>query len=79
MSMINLIISIWRAFSDWRRREQTYAELMTLDDHSLADIGIHRSQIGAFVQGFDASGPLAPALPFPIREKFARRNEASAV
>ena len=79
MSMINLIISIWRAFSDWRRRERTYAELMTLDDHSLADIGIHRSQIGAFVQGFDASGPLAPALPFPSREKFARRKEASAV
>jgi hypothetical protein len=52
---------------------------MTLDDHSLADIGIHRSQIGAFVEGFDASGPLAPALPFPSREKFARRKEASAV
>lgn len=76
MSVINLIISIWRAFSDWRRRQRAYAELMALDDHSLADIGIHRSQIGAFVEGFDASGPLAPAMPFPSREKFARQKEA---
>jgi uncharacterized protein YjiS (DUF1127 family) len=30
---------------DWRAREQAYAELMAMDDRSLADIGIRRSDI----------------------------------
>ena len=45
MSAVNLLISAGRRFSDWRHRQQAYAELMALDDHSLADIGLHRSQI----------------------------------
>jgi uncharacterized protein YjiS (DUF1127 family) len=76
MAVINLLTSIGRAFSEWRRRERAYAELMALDDHSLADIGIHRSQIGSFVDGFGAPRPPAPALAFPNRENFARRKEA---
>ena len=76
MSLINLVISARRAFSDWRSRERAYSELMALDDHALADIGIHRSQIGALVEG-----DLAPAgsplhFPLPTPEKFARRKEA---
>jgi uncharacterized protein YjiS (DUF1127 family) len=76
MSVISLLISARRAFTEWRQRQRAYAELMTLDDHSLADIGIHRSQIGALVEGFHVPGPSAPAIPFPNREKFARRKEA---
>ena len=77
MSVVNLFISAGRAFAEWRRRERAYAELMTLDDHSLADIGIHRSQIGALVQGVRmpdaaASRPISFAGP----EKFPRRKEA---
>jgi uncharacterized protein YjiS (DUF1127 family) len=76
MSIVNFVISAGRTFSQWRRREQAYAELMALDDHSLADIGIHRSQIGSLVAGVRAPDPTLPPV-FPARhEKFARRKEA---
>ncbi len=32
-------------YEDWRQREQAYRELSALDDRSLADIGISRSEI----------------------------------
>ncbi len=51
MSVLNLITSAWEAFADWRRRERAYDELMALDDHSLADIGIRRSEIRAICEG----------------------------
>ena len=76
MSMINLLISARRAFSDWRRREQAYAELTALDDHSLADIGIHRSQIGGLVDGVRMPGPSSPPISIRNQEKFARRKAA---
>ena len=76
MSLINLVMSARRAFSDWRSRERTYTELMALDDHALADIGIHRSQIGALVEG-DLAPPASPfRVRLPTPEKFARRKEA---
>jgi uncharacterized protein YjiS (DUF1127 family) len=76
MSVTNLLISAGRAFSEWRRRQQAYAELMALDDHSLADIGIDRSQIGALVEGVRVPGPAELTIAFPNREQFARRKEA---
>jgi uncharacterized protein YjiS (DUF1127 family) len=77
MSIINLVLSAGRAFSDWRRRDRAYAQLMTLDDHSLADIGIHRSQIGSLVEGVQMPGSsTAPALSFPTRAQLARGKEA---
>ena len=33
------------AYADWRRRQVAYEELNSLDDRSLADIGITRSDI----------------------------------
>lgn len=33
------------AYVDWRRRQAAYDELNSLDDRSLADIGITRSDI----------------------------------
>jgi uncharacterized protein YjiS (DUF1127 family) len=56
MSVLNLLNSLKQAFADWRRRERAYDELMTLDDHALADIGIRRSEIRAICEGY-----LAPA------------------
>ena len=47
MPFLNLFVSAGKAFSDWRRRERAYADLMALDDHALADIGICRSEIRA--------------------------------
>jgi uncharacterized protein YjiS (DUF1127 family) len=77
MSIINLILSGGRAFSEWRRRDRAYAQLMTLDDHSLADIGIHRSQISGLVEGVQMPGSSSePLLSFPTRAQLARRKEA---
>ena len=54
--MLNLILSglqhAQAAYHDWRRRQAAYDELSALDDRSLADIGINRSQIPAIVEGF---------------------------
>jgi uncharacterized protein YjiS (DUF1127 family) len=60
MSLINILAAARHALSNWRQRQRAYRELLALDDRSLADIGIHRSQIPALVEGFDASRP-APA------------------
>src|SRR5580658_526936 len=51
MFVVNLLVAARKAWSDRRRRERVYAELMSLDDRSLADIGIHRSQIPGIVEG----------------------------
>jgi len=71
MSVLNLFISVRKAIADWRRRERDYAELMDLDDHSLADIGIRRSQIRDLCDGVYA--PARSAAPASARAagKFA--------
>jgi len=63
MSVLNLFVSAREAFADWRRRERVYAELMALDDHSLADIGIRRSQIRDLCEGLYAPAPSATTPP----------------
>ena len=52
MSLINLFVAARDAWSGWRKRQRAYGELMALDDRSLADIGIRRSDISALVEGF---------------------------
>jgi uncharacterized protein YjiS (DUF1127 family) len=51
MFVVNLLAAAQNALSDWRRKQQAYAELSALDDRSLADIGINRAQIPAIVEG----------------------------
>jgi uncharacterized protein YjiS (DUF1127 family) len=52
-------------YEDWRQREQAYRELSALDDRSLADIGISRSEIPYILtRRTDRSVPPAGA---PIR------------
>ena len=51
MSLINLFVGARNAWAGRRKRQRAYDELMALDDHSLADIGIHRSEIPAIVEG----------------------------
>ncbi len=52
MMIVNILAAAKAALSEWRRKQQAYAELSALDDRSLADIGINRSQIPAIVEGF---------------------------
>src|SRR5207237_2930815 len=49
--LINLFVAARNAFATWQRRQRAYGELMALDDRSLADIGIRRSEIPAVVEG----------------------------
>jgi uncharacterized protein YjiS (DUF1127 family) len=76
MSVINMFMSAGRRLSEWRHRQQAYSELMALDDHSLADIGLHRSQIAGLVEGHRMPELSAPPVPFPSREKLGRPKEA---
>lgn len=47
--MSSLIVQAFRAaaerYAEWRQRQHAYAELVQLDDRSLADIGISRAEI----------------------------------
>ena len=49
MSVVALFATARDALVARRRRTRAYAELAALDDRSLADIGIHRSQIPEIV------------------------------
>jgi uncharacterized protein YjiS (DUF1127 family) len=66
MSLINLAVAARNGIKEWRRRQRAYAELMALDDRSLADIGIHRSQIPAIVEGARVAAPEAAAAKPPV-------------
>jgi uncharacterized protein YjiS (DUF1127 family) len=63
MSLINLFVAARNGFSEWRKRAHAYDELMALDDRSLADIGIHRSQISGIVEGTHGVQPRVEAAP----------------
>jgi len=53
--MLNLMITAWRGlkaqYAEWRQRQKAFAELASLDDRSLADIGISRSEIPYLLSG----------------------------
>jgi len=65
MSIISLLVAAKNAWADRRRRSQAYAELISLDDRSLADIGIHRSQIPGIVEGLGRGSVSVPASIAP--------------
>ena len=71
MSVLKLLSSVREAFVDWRSRERAYAQLMALDDHSLADIGIRRSDIRAICEGSHAPAPSEAPVRFRRPGKFA--------
>ena len=54
MSLIHLFVAARAAIARRRQRRRAYDELMALDDRTLADIGIHRSQIPGLVEGVAA-------------------------
>lgn len=68
------LLTRWRraALRKWKRRKMT-AALQALDDWTLADIGLHRSDIKRIVDAFDdrelGMVPLAPAQQATIAEK----------
>ena len=71
MSIVNMLVAARTALADRRDRRRAYEELAALDDHSLADIGLHRSQLDGTVERLFESIEL-DAAPSSIRP-MARR------
>ena len=63
MSLINLFAAARTAIANRLQRQRALDELMALDDRSLADIGIHRSQIPNLVMSFEQAAQVE-AAPF---------------
>jgi len=60
----SLVHTLATALAGWRRRQRAYAELYALDDRSLADIGITRSEIPYVLSHAAATGnPRASEVP----------------
>jgi len=66
MSLVNLFVAARTALKNRLQRRRAYDELMALDDRSLADIGIHRTQIPALVMSFHQAAQIE-AAPFTSR------------
>jgi uncharacterized protein YjiS (DUF1127 family) len=73
MSIVNMLVAARTAFADRRDRRRAYEELAALDDHSLADIGLHRSQLDGAVERLYESIEL-DAAPSSIRS-LARQTD----
>ena len=57
----NAFRKLGSALERWRDRERAFAELMALDDRTLADIGIHRTEIPFVIAGTaDRTGSARP-------------------
>jgi uncharacterized protein YjiS (DUF1127 family) len=54
------LLRLARAYTRWRERQRAIAELARLDDVTLADIGLHRSEIRSAV--IDADTPCGAHL-----------------
>ena len=79
MSLINLIIAARNAWSVWRRRQRAYTELSALDDRSLADIGIRRSEIPAVLEGLHNSADRQTESDRPREPAGAGRRTPTSV
>ena len=65
MSLMNVFVAARAALANRRQRQRAYHELAALDDRSLADIGLHRSQLSQVVDRLHEAVELdaAPVLP----------------
>ena len=75
MSVVNMLVAARAALADRRDRRRAYEELAALDDHSLADIGLHRSQLPGMVERLYESVELDAAPAFRS-DMCARRVDA---
>ena len=72
MSLINLFVEARNALARRQQQRRAMEELMALDDRSLADIGIHRSQISGVVEGFSTSVPVEAVVDGVTASAFGR-------
>ena len=77
MSLVNLFVAGRNAIKNRRQRQRAFEELMALDDRSLADIGIHRTQIPALVMSFEDAARIE-AAPLVSRDAMFGRPHGLA-
>ena len=74
MSVVNMLVAARAALAERRERRRAYEELAALDDRSLADIGLHRTQLPGMVERLYESVEL-DAAPVSVRTA-SRRGDA---
>ena len=74
MSVVSMLVAARAALAERRERRRAYEELAALDDLSLADIGLHRSQLPGMVERLYESVELDAAPPSV--QNVARRIDA---
>jgi len=47
MSLLTVVIAAANACAGWQQRRRALGELMALDDHMLADVGLRRADVPA--------------------------------
>lgn len=75
MSLVNLFVAARNAIKNRRQRQRAFDELMALDDRSLADIGIHRTQIPALVMSFEEAVQIEAAPLTGSAGRFGRPHD----
>lgn len=76
MSLVSFLAAAGKALAAWNRRQRAYEELMALDDHCLADLGIERSQINAYLATGRRDDAAAPAAVAARPALFGRHKPA---
>src|SRR4051812_27782641 len=66
MSIVNMLVAARAALAERRERRRAYEELAGLNDRSLADIGLHRTQLPGMVERLYESVEL-DAAPVSVR------------
>jgi uncharacterized protein YjiS (DUF1127 family) len=65
--LTTLFNALAEKYRNWRRREQTLQELFALDDRSLADLGISRSEIPYIVSRIPVTVAPLEVKSHPVR------------
>jgi uncharacterized protein YjiS (DUF1127 family) len=78
MSIISLLFEARQTFSEWRRGVRAYGDVVALNDHLLADIGLHRSQIPVVFGGIDGACRDCPSCERACGGKASDRPDAQA-
>jgi uncharacterized protein YjiS (DUF1127 family) len=76
MPLVSFLVAAGKAVADRNRRQRAYEELMALDDHCLADLGIERSQINAYLARGRRDAGVSTTAPAPRPALFGRHKPA---